>query len=114
MRRPLWRFLLCLCLSASALTFLSNCSAARDEAPRASALASADASADASPPQAGAGWGDAGKRRDEREVTVYVTRTGEKYHRGSCRHLRRSKIPMSLYDAKRAGYTACKVCRPRQ
>jgi len=42
---------------------------------------------------------------------VYVTRTGEKYHRGSCRHLSRSKIPISLTDAKRS-YGACKVCRP--
>jgi hypothetical protein len=42
---------------------------------------------------------------------VYVTRTGEKYHRGSCRHLSRSKIPISLADAK-LSYGACKVCRP--
>lgn len=44
---------------------------------------------------------------------VYITRTGEKYHRGSCRHLSRSKIPISLADAKRS-YGACKVCRPPQ
>jgi hypothetical protein len=50
-------------------------------------------------------------QRDELKVTVYVTRTGEKYHRASCQHLRRSSIPMSLSEAKRAGYTPCKVCR---
>lgn len=46
------------------------------------------------------------------EVTVYVTRTGERYHRGSCQHLHSSKIPMTLTEAKRQGYTPCQVCRP--
>lgn len=45
------------------------------------------------------------------EVTVYVTRTGSKYHRGSCYHLRRSMIPMSLTEAARL-YSPCSVCRP--
>lgn len=49
----------------------------------------------------------------ENSEAVYVTRTGEKYHRGSCRHLSRSKIPISLTEAKRI-YGACKVCRPPQ
>jgi endonuclease YncB( thermonuclease family) len=49
----------------------------------------------------------------DRTEAVYVTRTGEKYHRGSCRHLSRSKIPISLAEAKRS-YGACKVCRPPQ
>jgi biopolymer transport protein ExbD len=48
---------------------------------------------------------------DKREITVYVTRTGQKYHRGSCRHLARSKFPMPLSEAKRA-YDPCKVCSP--
>lgn len=43
---------------------------------------------------------------------VYVTKTGVKYHRGYCRYLRRSKIPMKLREAAAAGYTPCKVCRP--
>lgn len=34
-------------------------------------------------------------------VTVYVTRTGSKYHSGGCRYLRKSCIPMSLEDAKK-------------
>lgn len=45
-------------------------------------------------------------------MTVYVTRTGSKYHRGGCRYLRQSKIAMSLAAAKAAGYTPCKVCSP--
>ena len=48
---------------------------------------------------------------DDEEVTVYVTRTGAKYHRGSCRYLRRSKIPMALEDA-RDQYDPCGVCDP--
>lgn len=51
-------------------------------------------------------------QRDESQVTVYITWTGERYHRGDCQHLRSSKIPVSLRDAKRQGYTPCKVCRP--
>ncbi len=43
--------------------------------------------------------------------TVYITRTGKKYHRGSCSYLRYSKIPISLTDAKRQ-YSPCSVCKP--
>jgi hypothetical protein len=46
--------------------------------------------------------------------TVYVTRTGKRYHREGCRYLASSKIPMTLKDAKAQGYTPCKVCRPPQ
>lgn len=44
--------------------------------------------------------------------TVYITKTGAKYHTGSCRYLSRSKIPISLADAKQKGYTPCSVCKP--
>ena len=43
--------------------------------------------------------------------TVYVTKTGKKYHRGGCSSLRRSKIPISLVDAKQ-GYGPCARCNP--
>ena len=43
--------------------------------------------------------------------TVYITRTGEKYHRSSCSYLRYSKISISLTDAKRQ-YSPCSVCKP--
>ena len=42
----------------------------------------------------------------------FITRTGEKYHEGSCAHLRSSKIPIALSEAKKRGYTACHVCHP--
>ena len=48
------------------------------------------------------------------ENTVYITRTGSKYHRGGCRHLRSSRIPTALTDAKKMGFGACSVCRPKQ
>ena len=47
---------------------------------------------------------------DTQSVTVYITRTGEKYHRSGCQYLRQSKIPIELATAKARGYTACSVC----
>ncbi len=47
-------------------------------------------------------------------ITVYVTNTGAKYHVGSCSSLRKSKIPISLQEAKERGYGSCKRCRPPQ
>ena len=48
---------------------------------------------------------------DTQSVTVYITRTGSKYHRNACRYLRKSKIPISLKDAKQH-YGPCSVCKP--
>jgi len=45
-------------------------------------------------------------------ITVYITKTGKKYHRGSCSYLRRSKIRISLKDACARGYTSCSRCSP--
>ena len=47
----------------------------------------------------------------EKEITVYVTRTGAKYHRSGCRYLKKSMIPISLKNAKKR-YNPCSVCRP--
>ena len=44
-------------------------------------------------------------------VEVYVTRTGKKYHSDGCSSLRRSKIPISLAEAKQK-YGACSRCSP--
>ena len=49
---------------------------------------------------------------DTTEQVVYVTKSGTKYHRGSCSHLSKSKIERSLADAKNAGYEPCKTCNP--
>jgi hypothetical protein len=47
----------------------------------------------------------------EQQVSVYITRTGKKYHRAGCRYLSRSMIRISLADAVRF-YGPCSVCRP--
>lgn len=41
---------------------------------------------------------------------VYVTKTGKRYHKGDCFHLRQSKIKMELHKAVLEGYTPCKHC----
>ena len=51
---------------------------------------------------------------DPQSVTVYITRTGKKYHRDGCRYLSQSKIKTTLKEAKPNGYTPCKVCHPLQ
>lgn len=47
------------------------------------------------------------------ETTVYVTKTGSKYHRDGCQYLRQSKIAISLDEAK-ASYEPCSKCSPPQ
>lgn len=41
---------------------------------------------------------------------VYITNTGAKYHRSGCRHLKKSKIPISQNSAVSQGYTPCGTC----
>lgn len=43
---------------------------------------------------------------------VFVTKTGTKYHLGSCKALSKSKIPLSLEDAIARGYAPCELCHP--
>ncbi|MGN0504655.1 MAG: fibronectin type III domain-containing protein [Ruminococcus sp.] len=43
-------------------------------------------------------------------TTYYITETGEKYHVGSCRTLKKSKIPISYKDAVARGYGPCGIC----
>lgn len=51
---------------------------------------------------------------DDKSQTVYITRTGKKYHRSGCRYLSRSCNSISLSSAKSNGYSACSVCNPPQ
>jgi len=50
------------------------------------------------------------------KANVYVTHTGKYYHRENCRYwdLAKSKMPLTLKEAKKRGYTPCRVCRPGQ
>jgi hypothetical protein len=54
------------------------------------------------------------EQTENKTETVYVTRTGKRYHRDGCRYLGNNPIPMSLKDAQAKGYTPCKVCHPPQ
>lgn len=40
---------------------------------------------------------------------VWITRTGERYHRASCRY---AKIQSTLREALAKGLTPCKICSP--
>ena len=44
------------------------------------------------------------------DCTVYVTKTGHKYHRAGCQYLKSSSFKMSRSEAVKAGYSACKRC----
>lgn len=48
----------------------------------------------------------------EQSVTVYITRTGAKYHRAGCQYLRKSATPISKADAIARGYSPCSRCTP--
>jgi len=47
-------------------------------------------------------------------TTVYVTKSGTKYHRSGCSSLRSSSIAISLADAAQSGYEPCSICNPPQ
>lgn len=46
------------------------------------------------------------------DVIVYVTANGTRYHRAECYHLRKSRIPLKLSEAKARGYKPCAHCKP--
>jgi hypothetical protein len=47
-------------------------------------------------------------KQDNQTQTVYITRSGKKYHLDGCRYLAAGKTAISLRDAKAKGHTACK------
>lgn len=49
---------------------------------------------------------------NDNSSTVYITNTGTKYHRAGCSSLSKSKKAISVNEAKRNGYEACKRCKP--
>lgn len=72
-----------------------------------------DVTKPASPSSRGPAGGQADGASEPEEETVYVTRTGSKYHRSSCQYLRRSRIPVSLEEAAQS-YDPCSLCKPPQ
>ena len=45
--------------------------------------------------------------------TVYVTKSGKKYHKENCSSLRSSSTAIDLKDAIRRQYTPCSRCKPQ-
>jgi hypothetical protein len=60
----------------------------------------------------GGGSGGGGSGGGGSGTTVYITKSGTKYHRAGCRYLSSSRIPISLGEAKARGYEPCSVCDP--
>lgn len=54
------------------------------------------------------------QQEERKAVTVYITKTGTKYHSEGCSYLSKSKISISLQDAKRKGLGPCSKCNPPQ
>lgn len=44
--------------------------------------------------------------------TVYITKTGSKYHSSNCSYLKQSKIEIDKNTAISQGYEACSRCNP--
>jgi micrococcal nuclease len=44
--------------------------------------------------------------------TVYVTKSGSRFHRSGCRFLSRSAVPMARVTAAGRGFSPCQVCKP--
>lgn len=53
-------------------------------------------------------------QNNNQNITVYVTKSGKKYHLAGCRELKKGSTAISLKDAKAQGYTPCKICNPPQ
>lgn len=49
---------------------------------------------------------------DEKSDSVYITKTGKKYHRSGCSSLSKSKIEIKRSDAVSRGYQPCRMCKP--
>lgn len=52
------------------------------------------------------------KSTKNNSYTVYVTKTGDKYHSSGCSYLRKSKIAIDKDSAVSQGYTPCSRCNP--
>jgi hypothetical protein len=50
--------------------------------------------------------------QNQNNYTVFITETGEKYHRDGCQYLRKSKIATTKQDAISRGLTPCSKCNP--
>lgn len=49
---------------------------------------------------------------DSNAETVYITKTGSKYHRSDCGYLKKSKIAIVKSKAISRGFDGCSRCKP--
>lgn len=52
----------------------------------------------------------AAESEESQQGTYYVTNSGKKYHKSTCGYLSKSRISISLSDAKARGYSPCSRC----
>ncbi|WP_257670824.1 hypothetical protein [Parapedobacter tibetensis] len=45
----------------------------------------------------------------QKDAVVYITKTGEKYHKEGCQYLKKSQIKTTKKEAVKNGYGACKL-----
>ncbi len=50
--------------------------------------------------------------QQDREVVVYVTEHGRKYHCANCQYVRTGGVKITLAAARAKGHTPCKKCKP--
>ena len=50
--------------------------------------------------------------RTDADATVYITKSGTKFHRAGCSSLSKSKIAISYEDAISRGFEPCGRCAP--
>jgi hypothetical protein len=62
------------------------------------------------PSEFGAGAAATGDAPDAGDPIVWVTRSGERYHRADCASLARSAIPLRRSEARKRGYAPCRSC----
>lgn len=99
---------------AKTITVNKKSSSIKEQAPPSSAPAAAVAAAPQQTAPAEKKPEVTAPATNNKSVTVYVTKTGGKYHTGGCRYLKKSKIAISLEDAQAQGYGPCSVCHPPQ
>lgn len=49
----------------------------------------------------------------ENDITVYITKSGAKYHKSTCNYLKGGGIPKKLSEVK-GTHTPCSVCKPNE
>jgi competence protein ComEC len=95
----------------SKITFNKSASSIKANAPpKSTAKPKVQKTSKPSPPPKASPTPSPTPKEEAKETTVYITETGSKYHKDGCRHLSKSKIPISLSEAKSQGYSPCGVC----